>query len=427
MVSEAKRLRLSKRESSRVPESVCSRLRSCWRNALAMAISLLIVDAPAEARPKQASLPVQWNALVGMTDPLLAEDHIVGASIALVERGRIVARHDYGFADRAAKKPIDGQTIFHWASITKTLNAISVMQVRDQGLLKLDDPIIQYVPELTRLHDPYGSMKDITLRMLMTHSAGFQATTWPYKQDLDWEPFEPTSWDQLVAMMPYQELLFRPGSQFNYSNPGWLYLARALELLTGDSWENYIQKNIFAPLGMSQSYFGATPNYLREHRSRRYILKTGKDGNPETIDSDGDFNPGITIPNGGWNSPLADAATYIAFLSNAAGDAETRRRYDTVLARSTLESMWVPQLPVAAGSNTSQIGLGFFLISRGSHRIVGHTGSQAGFNSFLYFDRDTGRGVIAAFNTIVLVEGDFDRHSFGKLREQSLKVLADGS
>jgi CubicO group peptidase (beta-lactamase class C family) len=409
----------------RTPAANSTSRRHSHRITPVTAVAILLAIVTPQAWSKQGGRPPQWNALIGMFDPTLAEDHIVGASVALVERGRIVARHDYGFADREGHTPVDGQTIFHWASITKTLNAISVMQLRDQGLLKLDDRIASFVPELRRVHDPYGSIDDITIRMLMTHSAGFQAKTWPYKQDLDWEPFEPTSWEQLVAMMPYQEVQFRPGSQFSYSNPAWLYLARTLELLTGDAWENYVQKNIFAPLGMSQSYFGATPKYLRSHRSHGYILRTGKDGKPETIDEGGDFDPGITIPNGGWNSPLTDAAAYIAFLTNAVNDQNEKRRYDAVLRRSTLEEMLTPQLRVSADADAPQMGLGFFLISRGPHRIVGHTGSQAGFMSFLYFDQDTGRGIIAAFNTTVLVEGDFDRHSFSKLREQALKVLTD--
>jgi len=87
----------------------------------------------------------------------------------------------------------------------------------------------------------HGAIDKVTIRMLLSHSAGFQNPTWPYKEGKDWEPFEPTTWNQLVAMMPYQELLFAPGSRFGYSNPGFIYLARIIEQLTGDSWEIYVQ------------------------------------------------------------------------------------------------------------------------------------------------------------------------------------------
>jgi len=403
------------------------------RGCLSAAIGTLLACVAFAAKPAQTSQhtlpPPQWTALVGTFDKTLADDHIVGGSVALIERGRIVARHDFGFSDSAKSKRVDSETIFHWASITKTLNAISIMQLRDRGLLQLEDRITRYVPELRRIHDPYGPIDDITLRMLMTHSAGFQSRTWSYSRGLSWEPFEPTTWEQLVAMMPYQQVEFRPGSRFGYSNPAWLYLARALELLTGDQWENYIQKNVFAPLGMSHSYFGSTPAYLQTHRSHRYVITVGKDGKPDTADLGADFDPGATIPNGGWNGPLSDAAAYVAFLTSATmGNEDTQSRFDSVLKRSTLEEMWLPQIKISSdASKSADMGLGYFLISQDMHRIIGHTGGQGGFTSFLYFDHDTGRGIVAAFNTAITAENaDFDRHSYSTIRDQALKVLADG-
>src|SRR5204862_2059271 len=136
---------------------------------------------------------------------------------------------------------VDPETIFHYASITKLLTGISVFQLRDRGRLSLDDTIVSYLPELRQVHGDVGA---VTLRMLLTHTAGFQSPTWPYKQDKPWEPFEPTTWAQLVAMMPYQELAFPPGTRFQYSNPAFIYLARVVEQLTGDPWEVYAQKNV---------------------------------------------------------------------------------------------------------------------------------------------------------------------------------------
>ena len=88
--------------------------------------------------------------------------------------GRLLDRHDYGWADRAARQRVDARTIFHWGSITKTLTAIAIMQLHDRRGLGLDEKITRYVPELRQVHDPYGMIDSITLRMLMSHSAGFQ-------------------------------------------------------------------------------------------------------------------------------------------------------------------------------------------------------------------------------------------------------------
>ena len=220
----------------------------------------------------------QWTAFTKMFDAAADGDRIVGAGVVLVREGRVVAHHEHGYADREHALPITQQSIYHYGSITKTLTAIAIMQLRDRGRLSLDDRITSYIPELRMVHDQFGSMDNITLRMLLSHSSGFQDPTWPYKQGKPWEPFEPTTWNQLVAMMPYQEVAFEPGSRFSYSNPAFIYLARVIEQLSGDPWETYVQKNIFNPLSLTRSYFGVTPYYLAAERSHNYTRRKDSTG-----------------------------------------------------------------------------------------------------------------------------------------------------
>jgi CubicO group peptidase (beta-lactamase class C family) len=371
----------------------------------AIGMPMLLAAQPA---PRQASLdarshiafPDDWSGFLRLFDAYADSDRVVGASVLVMRDGHVLDRHDYGWADRAAKQRVDGHTIFHWGSITKTLTAISIMQLHDRRGLSLDEKITRYVPELRQVHDPYGMIDSITLRMLMSHSAGFQNPTWPYTSGKPWEPFEPTTWNQLVAMMPYQELHFRPGSRYSYSNPGFIYLARVIEQLSGDPWESYVQKNIFAPLALGHSYFGATPYYLAAERSNNYTILRDSSGTVQEVANGRDFDPGITIPNGGWNAPLSDLASYTAFLTGAAHDDSTRRRFDVVLPRATLQSMWHPLHPMSESATaTDSMALSFFVVHRGATTILGHTGSQAGFRSFLFFNPATSAAVIAAFNT----------------------------
>ena len=83
---------------------------------------------------------------------------IVGGSLMLVRDGRILARQNQGYQDLDRKVPVDDKTIYHWASITKTFTGIAIMQLRDRGLLSLDDPVVKYVPELGPRHDPFGDV-----------------------------------------------------------------------------------------------------------------------------------------------------------------------------------------------------------------------------------------------------------------------------
>jgi CubicO group peptidase (beta-lactamase class C family) len=326
----------------------------------------------------------------------LRKHKIVGSSLFLVHDHQVIAKEFYGTANLEKKQEVDEQTIYHWASITKTFTGIAMMQLRDRGLLKLDDPIIKYLPELKDVHNPFGDMSEITLRQLMSHSAGFRDSTWPWGGDKDWHPHEPARWQQLVAMMPYTEILFKPGTKFSYSNPGIIFLGRVIEILTHEDYEVYIDKNIFKPLEMYRSYFDTTPNHLMKHRSHSYYLEDGR-LTPARFDVD----TGITVSNGGLNSPLSDMVRYIHFLI---GDAKKQAIYDQVLKRSTLEEMWQPQVKIEPAATDGRdrkdwLGLTYFIEENYGQRFIGHSGSQNGFISHFYLQPDSRTAYIVAFNT----------------------------
>jgi CubicO group peptidase (beta-lactamase class C family) len=324
---------------------------------------------------------------------------IVGSSFILIHDGQVIAQEFFGLADQEKQQPVDEDTIYHWASITKTFTGVAIMQLRDRGLLKLDDPIIKYLPELGAVHNPFGDMSQITIKHLMTHSAGFRAPTWPWGGDKDWHPHEPQYWSQLVAMMPYTEILFKPGSKFSYSNPGIIFLGRVIELITKDDYEVYIDKNIFKPLEMYRAYFDTTPQHLLKHRSHSYYLKEG-----ELTPARFDVDTGVTVSNGGLNAPLPDMVKYINFLT---GDVKRQPIFDQVLKRSSLEEMFQPQIAIDPGSVVEPEGqnrkdamaLTFFIEDNFGQHFIGHSGSQNGFISHFYIRPDTRTAYIIAFNT----------------------------
>jgi CubicO group peptidase (beta-lactamase class C family) len=327
---------------------------------------------------------------------------IVGGSLWFLEDGEVLAQELHGFADLDTQRPVDEHTIYHWASITKTFTGIAIMQLRDRGLLSLDDPVVHYIPELRAVHNPFGSMREITLRQLLSHSSGFRMGTWPWGGNESWHPHEPTSWDQIVAMIPYTQIHFDPGSRYSYSNPGIVFLGRIIELLTGDDYEVYVDKNILKPLEMHRTYFDHTPYHLLRYRSNNYYVEDGE------ISANGlDFDTGITVSNGGLNAPITDMSKYLAFLAGAPME---RVRYAEILARESLEEMWHPVVDVYVDSTTgtrSQMGLTYFLLEHGDLDVIGHTGGQQGFISFFYVDPQTGAAAIAANNTMGIAgEGD---------------------
>ena len=250
-----------------------------------------------------------------------ADSGIAGGSFVFLKDGKMLAEEHYGLANIEKKQQVNADTIYHWASNTKPFTGIAIMQLRDRGLLKLDDPVTKYLPELRDVHNKFGSMDEITIRHLMTHSSGFRGSTWPWDKCVAWEPFEPTEYSQLVAMFPVTEILFKPGSKFSYSNPGIIFLGRIIEKLTGDDYEVYVDKNILKPLGMHRSYFDATPYHLLKDRSHSYYMRDGKRSEGRF-----DVNTGITVSNSGLNSPVSDMVKYLNFLTGSGDRAGSSAR-----------------------------------------------------------------------------------------------------
>jgi CubicO group peptidase (beta-lactamase class C family) len=354
-----------------------------------------------------------WQYVAAEYRQRLNSEGIVGSSLWFLKDGEVLAREFHGLADLDTQRPVDEHTIYHWASITKTFTGIAIMQLRDRGLLSLDDPIIDFLPELRNVHNPFGSMGAITVRHLLSHSSGFRMATWPWGGAEPWHPHEPTSWDQIVAMIPYTEILFEPGSRYSYSNPGIIFLGRIIEQLSGDDYEVYIDKNILKPLRMYDTYFDRTPYHLLQYRSNNYYVEDGR------ISANGlDFDTGITVSNGGLNAPITDMVKYLAFL---AGAPARQMQYDRILRRASLEEMWQPAVEVgvdSASGTQSHMGLAYFLLEHGDLRVIGHTGGQKGFISFFYVDPLTGAAAIAANNTLGVAGA-------GDLKPDTRRVMAE--
>lgn len=371
------------------------------RFGLILLLALLAGTVPAgQSQPsvRIAGEPRGWDAFVSYYEDRVMKAGIVGSSLTFLRDGYAATEVQIGYQDLDTKRPVDRETIYHWASITKTFTGVAIMQLRDRGLLSLDDPVVKYVPELRTIHNPYGDVSQVTIRMLMSHSAGFRAGTWPWGGDEPWHPFEPTRWEQLVAMLPYTQLLFPPGSKYSYSNPGVIFLGRIIEELSGDDYEVYITKNILMPLSMRYTFFDRAPAHLKSSRSHSYFLT-----DEGLREARFDFDTGITVSNGGLNAPLYDMARYLGFL--VGGVHAPSPTYDGVLSRKSLEEMWTPQIRAADGEGGSggdvQAGLSFFIERHYGVELIGHSGNQNGFLSHLYIHRPSHLAYIVAFNTDV--------------------------
>lgn len=348
-------------------------------------------------------------------------NEIVGSSFVFLKDNKALAQHFYGSQNLEKNQKTDENTIYHWASNTKPFTGIAIMQLRDRGLLKLDDPAVKYLPELEKVYNPFGKMSDITIRNLMNHTAGFRNSTFPYKNGKDWQPFEPTKYAQVEAMLPFTEILFKPGTKYSYSNLGIVFLGQIIERLSGDDYEVYIDKNILKPLEMYRSYFDATPYHLLKFRSHSYYIENGK-----RTEGRFDADSGITVSNSGLNSPLPDMIKYLNFLI---GDESKKEIYEGILKRSTLEEMFRPTIaaPLDANGNknfTTDIGLIFFLDNQNGETYLGHGGDQNGFISYIEFNTKKRTASVLVFNTNLILPENAppEKDMVGKLRKAVRKL-----
>jgi CubicO group peptidase (beta-lactamase class C family) len=346
-------------------------------------VVILSLALAASAHAQQGNLGPKFNSV-------LTQHGIVGGALSLIHAEGKPTEYFHGNARADTPQPIEAATAYNWASITKTFTAIAILQLRDRGRLSLDDPAVRYVPELRQVHDAFGGIDDITIRHLLAHTAGFRNPTWPWDCDdsanCDWQPFEPTKWSQVAAMLPYTHIAFKPGTQWSYSNPGYVFLGQIIERLSGDDFEVYVTKNILMPLGMTQSYFDRAPYFLEPNVSASY-LRAGSKLEPQPFN----FDTGITTSNSGLKAPITDMEKYARFLLGDPGN-------DIVLKRSSLEEAWTSVIPAIQGGQSPtaytsgphnsqpQMGLGFFTLTVEGHRFVYHDGDQGGFSSELLLD-----------------------------------------
>ena len=236
-----------------------------------------------------------------------------------------------GFQDLDAKRPVDDDTIYHWASITKTFTGIAIMQLRDRGLLSLDDPVVKYVPEFALVHDPYGESQ-MKIRHLMSHSAGLRASTWPWGGDNPGilSNRQRGSSSSRCCRTPtcssrrHEVQLLE--SRRDFPRPD--HPAAFRRRLRGLRHQEHPDAARDAP-----PFFDRAPYYLLPHRSHSY-LRTD-DGLTEARF---DFDTGITVSNGGLNSPFDDMAKYLAFLIGDDRGRRVRGRAETSVARGDVDA-----------------------------------------------------------------------------------------
>jgi CubicO group peptidase (beta-lactamase class C family) len=317
---------------------------------------------------------------------LWVEQHIAhrgvpGLSIAVVYDQELVWSKGYGFADLEKIIPAAPSTVYRIGSITKLFTATAILQLRDAGKLRLDDPVSLYLPWF-RVPNPFPDAPEITIRQLLTHTSGLpREADFPYWTDHVF----PTE-EELVESVPGQPAINPPETTYHYSNLGVSLLGEIVAEVSGRPWAVYIQENILTPLGMASSS-AAPGGELLSRLATAYMLE-GADGTREVMDY---YRTGAIAPAASIVSTVEDLGRFasLQFRDGPAGG-------DQILKGSTLREM--QRVQWVYDSFSGGRGLGFAVTRRDGKTFVGHGGSIGANVSNLLMVPDEKIAVIVAIN-----------------------------
>ena len=191
-----------------------------------------------------------------------------GCAVGVIKDGRIIYQHGYGVASLDYGIPISAKTVFNIASTSKQFTAASVASLARQGKLSLDDDIHKFLPELPTYSSP------VTVRQLIYHTSGIRE--YPHLMQLAGLYEQNATTDEVLKMIARQkELNFKPGSEYLYSNSGYLLLAQIVKAASGKSLREFAQENIFQPLGMSHTSFVDDGKEIVKNRATGYSTRPG--------------------------------------------------------------------------------------------------------------------------------------------------------
>ena len=315
--------------------------------------------------------------LDGLISSQIENRDIAGAIVSVVREGQVILERGYGFADFERREPVVAkETLFRPGSISKLFTAIAVMQLVEQGKVDLDREVRDYLD----FDIPRNFPEPITLRRILTHTAGFEETL----KDLFGSPDKPVPplREYLIGHIPAQ--IFRPGTVPAYSNYAVSLAGYIVERMALHSFDQYVDERIFQPLGMISSTFAQPlPEPLKARMSNGYAA-AAKAAQP--------FEICVPSPAGALSTTATDMSRFmLALLGNGALDGATILQPETLRTMQSRQNELHPDLHA--------MGLGFIDYSRNGRTMWGHAGDTLQFHSDLFLIPDARVGVFISYNS----------------------------
>lgn len=311
---------------------------------------------------------------------MMRQKHITGLSVALVDDREILFAKGYGFADKQAHQLAMPRTVYKIGSITKVFTGTAAMQLYERGLLDIDKPVVEYLPEFSIKNHMDGSISQITPRTLMTHHSGI-----PSDWYLNYCSDEPHAFRSVLAYLQESHLVFPPNTVFSYSNLAMSLLGIIIERVSNQSYQQYIEHNILIPMQMTDS--GLVSSKVSSLLLSKAYAQEKEVDDPSPRDA----------PAGAIFSNVQDMARFTAMIL-AGGNYQGAQ----ILESKTLDEMLSPQNESIALDFGFRIGLNWML-SRPSlacaGRVCWHDGGSPHFYSILIALPDIKLGAVVLSNS----------------------------
>lgn len=311
-----------------------------------------------------------------------------GIAAGIATRDGLRWWHASGFADLETGRRPDQRTLYRIASISKTITATAVLQLRDEGRLRLDDPAIRHLPELAPVQDRHGAIEDVTIRRLLMHTSGLQGEV-PW-QDLDriWL-YRP---EELLGVLHLARVTTPPEVDHKYSNLAYELLGQIVERLAGRPFTEHVRASILDPLGMANTVWD--PDEAQVARQAvGYDARAHDDRPPRARAMASD----VFVADGGLWSTLEDLGTWIG--QQLRTDPTLERGDGQILRGLTLTEMQRPSFVADAAWKQAQ-GLCWYGTREGETILVGHSGALWGFMTNVSFSPSGRVGAIVLLNGV---------------------------
>ena len=313
------------------------------------------------------------------------EHRLPGASVGVVHGGDLAWAAGFGFADMASRRPPDDDTLYRVASITKTFTGTAIMQLRDEGSLHLDDPLVRHLPELAEATSPFGPLESVTIRRVLSHESGLQGD--PPGTDWSTPSYEGMVADNLSRVAEIATTV-TPNRQQKYSNLGYQLLGEIVARCSGMPYVEHVRERILEPLGMTRSGFQPLPEGWVARLATGYAARFLSD--ELSVAS----TPPTVWAEGGLASCVSDLARWISFQF---ADGERAQEAEQVLDLDTLREMHAARY-LGDEAWTEAWCIAWYAVRRNDVIWIQHSGGIHGFISNVCFDPKRQVGAIVLLN-----------------------------